>query len=151
MAVVRYDSGGIYTSPGGQCFNGILGLYYAKRGTPQLTRGVVVSMRTDDTILPSCPIELGSKLHRLFVVRAVGGEPSLLCARHRFDVPIVEPRTNDPPEIVAIRNALRDGLVVEFAVRRYSSHLPLNEWFDPGANIRGPVAALLVMGYSVQQ
>jgi hypothetical protein len=53
--------------------------------------------------------------------------------------------------VVAIRKALERGLVVEFAVRRDHARLRRNEWFRPEANIRGPVAALLVDGYSAHR
>lgn len=146
-----YDSGGVYTSPDGKCFNGIIGTYYGSRGGPQLSRGTIVSLRPDDTVLPSVAFDIGSKRHHFFLRRAVGGEPAMMHSKHRFDVPLVDARDNDPPEVVAIRKALERGLVVEFAVRRDHARLRRNEWFRPEANIRGPVAALLVDGYSAHR
>ena len=146
--VVKYDSGGVYTSPDGKCFNGILGAYYARHDAPRLTHGIVVSLRPDKTIISSYPVELGSRYHRAFLIRAVNGEPAAMYPKLRFDVPLVAPSQDDSPHVFDIRNALHSRLAVEFAVRRSHAHLPINAWFSPEANIRGAVAALLVVGYS---
>jgi hypothetical protein len=138
----------MYESPDGRCFNGILGTYYARRGASRLTHGIIVSLRPDKTVISSHAFELGSRYHKAFLIRAVNGEPAAMYSQYRFDVPIVAPSRDDSPHIADVRKALRDRLVVEFAVRRSCARLPVNAWFSPHSNIRGPVAALLVVGYS---
>lgn len=147
MESARYDSGGVYTSPDGKCANCITGTYHACRGGAPLTRCVVIKLDVDDTVFCTKPINIGTDLHEYCVVRAVNGTPWPLFLR-RFDVPLVDARPDDPEPVVAIRRALRRGLVIEFAGRKDAESGPLNRWFRPEAKIRGPVSALLVFGYS---
>ena len=147
MESARYDSGGVYTSPDGKCANCITGTYHACRGGAPLTRCVVIKLDVDDTVFCTKPINIGTDLHEYCVVRAVNGTPWPLFLR-RFDVPLVDARPDDPEPVVAIRRALRRGLVIEFAGRKDAESAPLNRWFRPEAKIRGPVSALLVFGYS---
>ena len=69
-------------------------------------------------------------------MRAVNGEPVAMYSKYRFDVPIVAPSRDDSPHVADVRKALRDRLVVEFAVRRICAHLPVNAWFFAGKHSR---------------
>ena len=138
----------MYTNPEGKCFNTRLGTFHAYRGGPMLRRGTIVSLMEDDTVFQSVSFNIRSRMHGFCVWRAVNGKPRDILV-NTFNVPLVEARSDDPEPIVAIRNALRNRLVIEFAARSNSQSLQLNQWFQPHANIRGPVAALLVEGYSL--
>ena len=147
MDIARYDSAGVYTSPDGKCVNFIRGTYHARRDADPLKRGSIVKLDTDNTVFWSKPFDIGTDLHTFCVRRAVNGTPVALFPL-QFDVPLVEALPDDPEPVVEIRRALSNRLIVELSTRQDAESAPLNRWFHPDAGIRGPVAALLVYGYS---